>query len=90
MLGIEDYFWFLPWIRKHMNEKRLKVKPYKGQVQRLIAPIMRLLRGENYSSAQHIANMLNPVKVNTQHMAFTLHEIYLYIVLEGKSNNQFS
>ena len=67
MLGIEDYFWFLPRIRKHMNEKRLKVKPYKGQIQRLIAPIMRLLRGENYSSAQHIANMLNPVKVTTQH-----------------------
>ena len=80
MLGIEDYFWFLPWIKKHMNEKRLKVKPYKGQVQRLIAPIMRLLRGENYSSAQHITNMLNPVKVlllrhNIIIIAFTLHKI---------------
>ena len=63
MLGIEDYFWFLPPIRNHMNEKQLKVKPYKGHVKRFVAPIMRLLRGENYSSAEHIANVLNPVKV---------------------------
>ena len=56
-----------------MNEKRLKVKPYKGQVQRLIAPIMRLLRGENYSSAQHIANMLNPVKVYITHDTYSIH-----------------
>ena len=63
MLGIEDYFWFLPCIRGHMNEKQLKIKPYEGHVQRFLSPIRRLLRGENYSSAKHITNVLNPVKV---------------------------
>ena len=63
VLGIEDYFWFLPWIRHHMNEKRLKIKPYKGHVKRFFSPLMGLLRGENYASAEHIANVLNPVKV---------------------------
>ena len=64
MLSIEEYFWFLPRVRNHMNEKQLKIKPYKGHVKRFLSPIRKLLRGENYCSAEHIANVLNPVKVS--------------------------
>ena len=63
MLDIEEYFWFLPCIRHHMNKKQLEVKPYKSRVKRFFAPILRLVEGENYCSAEHIANVLNPVKV---------------------------
>ena len=45
------------------KEKQLEVKPYKGHVKKFFSPIMRLMRGENYCSAEHIANVLNPVKV---------------------------
>ena len=71
MLGIEDYFWFLPLIRHHMNEKQLKVKPYKGHVEKFFSPVMRLMRGENYRSAEHIANVLNPVKVLNHNLLFS-------------------
>jgi hypothetical protein len=46
-----------------MKEKQPEIKPYKNRVKRFFAPIMKLMRGENYCSAKHIANVLNPVKV---------------------------
>lgn len=63
VLSIEEKFWLLPCIHNHMNEKQLKIHPYKGPVKRFMSPLLRLLRGENYSSAKHISNVLNPVKV---------------------------
>ena len=47
-----------------MKDKQLDVKPYKNRVRRFFAPLMKLMRGEDYCSAKHIANVLNPVKVN--------------------------
>ena len=66
VLGLEDRF---RWLTRLFNvaqgkQKPLKVHPNKKKIQRLMAPVLRLLRGKDYCSAEHISHVLNPTKVN--------------------------
>ena len=49
------------------KHKPLTVYPNKKNIKRLMAPMLKLPRGEDYCSAEHISHVLNPTKVNFIH-----------------------
>ena len=67
VLGLEDRF---RWLYTQFfnvaqgKQKPLKVHPNKKKIKLLMAPVLRLLRGKDYCSAEHISHVLNPTKVN--------------------------
>ena len=68
MLSLEDRFYFLlqrfNYFHDKLHIKNLTVYPHKELVNsKLISPVVRLLRGENYTSPEHISHVLNPTKV---------------------------
>ena len=71
VLTLEDRFQFLQhfsYFHDKLCIKSLTVYPHKDLINsKLIAPVMRLLRGENYTSAKHISQVLNPTKVLLHH-----------------------
>ena len=71
VLSFEDRFQFLrhfSYFHDKLCIKSLTVYPHKDLINsKLIAPVMRLLRGENYTSAEHISQVLNLTKVLLHH-----------------------
>ena len=67
VLSLEDRFHFLQrfdYFRDKLDVKNLTVYPHKELINsKIISPVMRLLRGENYTSPEHISHVLNPTKV---------------------------
>ena len=67
VLSLEDRFQFLQYfVRFHdkLRVRKLTVQPHKDLISsKLLSPVIRLLRGENYTSAEHISHVLNPTKV---------------------------
>lgn len=74
MLSLEDRFHFLlryfDYFHDKLHVKNLTVYPNKTS--KLVSPIIRLLRGENYTSSEHISHVLNPTKVWYHGLSFMI------------------
>ena len=65
VLNLEDKFWLIPKFRHYVNttQQELNIRPYKGYLRRWFSPLLRMLRGKDYRSAECISSVLNPTKV---------------------------
>ena len=73
MLGIEEYFWFLPWIQNHMKVNQLpKFKPYKSQ---FFAWLMRLVGGEELSQVVNELESVSPSDTSEPQTRALLHKL---------------
>ena len=74
VLSLEDRFHFLlrccKYCHSKVHIKDLTVYPNQELVNSaLVSPVVRFLRGENYTSSEYISHILNPTKVmHTSHV----------------------